>query len=48
MCEYIISEPNKLPICKYTKDKCTLCVLGNAKTYKEANEKNKENNNGNL
>lgn len=25
-----------LPICEYTKELCTYCVLGNSKTYNEA------------
>lgn len=27
-----------MPWCEYTKSFCTLCFLGNAKTYKEAEE----------
>ena len=29
MCEYQRIEENKPPICEYTKDFCTYCVLGN-------------------
>lgn len=51
MCEFqrISNSPDgkeQPPMCDYTKDYCTLCVLGNAKTYNEAVEK-RSNNNGN-
>ena len=36
MCEYQRVEDNKPPVCEYTKDLCTFCVMGNCKTYKEA------------
>lgn len=36
MCEFQTINPNELPMCEYTNDICTLCVLGNSKTYKEA------------
>lgn len=39
MCKYqLIKEEGKMPECEFTKSLCTLCVLGNAKTYKEAEE----------
>ena len=46
MCEYQRINPNNensLPICTVNNDICTLCVLGNAKTYNEAKQKEKEN-----
>lgn len=36
MCQYQIFKGNDLPVCEYTKTLCTLCVLGNCNTYKEA------------
>lgn len=36
MCEFQRIKENELPICDYTKNLCTFCVLGNANTYKEA------------
>ena len=36
MCEYQRIEENKPPMCEYTKELCTYCVLGNGKTYEEA------------
>lgn len=48
MCEFQRMPPNKvingvevkqLPVCEYTKDICTYCVLGNSKTYNEAVKK---------
>ena len=36
MCEYQRIEENKPPMCEHTKDLCTYCVLGNRKTYEEA------------
>ena len=39
MCEYQRVKENELPMCDYTKSLCTFCVLGNAKTYKEAEAK---------
>lgn len=39
MCKYqLIKEEGKMPECEFTKSLCTLCVFGNAKTYKEAEE----------
>lgn len=39
MCKYaIILEGDYPPVCKYTNELCTLCILGNSKTYKEAEE----------
>lgn len=39
MCKYlIVKEEGVMPECEFTKSLCTLCVLGNAKTYKEAEE----------
>lgn len=38
MCKYAIVNEGKMPICEYTKRMCTLCVLGNGNTYKEAEE----------
>ena len=42
MCEYQRINPDNesaLPICIVNNKLCTLCVLGNAKTYNEAKEK---------
>jgi hypothetical protein len=36
MCEYQRIKDDQLPMCEYTKTLCTLCVLGNGNTYKEA------------
>lgn len=46
MCEYQRVDEGKLPMCEYTKKECTLCVLGNARTYEEA--KRKENEHGKV
>lgn len=43
MCEYQIVEENKPPMCEYTKEPCTLCVLGNGNTYKEAEKARADN-----
>lgn len=47
MCEYQRIEENKLPMCEYTKELCTYCVLGNRNTYEEA-EKALERSKGNA
>lgn len=39
MCEYVKFNDKELPICTYNNEICTLCALGNGKTYKEAKEK---------
>ena len=48
MCPFqkINFELNKksLPMCDYTKKECTLCVMGNAKTYNEAVKQRSDNN----
>ncbi len=36
MCDFAKINENNVYICEYTKSLCTLCVLGNGKTYKEA------------
>ena len=36
MCEYCVIPENGLPMCEHTKELCTLCVLGNRKTYEKA------------
>ena len=36
MSEFARIYPNELSECTYTKQVCTLCVFGNAKTYNEA------------
>lgn len=36
MCKYQIFPYGDMPICEYTKKTCTICVLGNNKTYEEA------------
>lgn len=36
MCEFQIIKPDELPMCEYTKELCTYCVMGNSKTYEEA------------
>ena len=45
MCEYQRIEENKPPMCEYTKELCTYCVLGNGKTYNEALKKGVNNGN---
>lgn len=45
MCKYMILK-NGIPMCK-NGQMCTLCVIGNSKTYKEL-ESNEENNNEKL
>ena len=35
MCEFAIYKENKAPMCEVTNKLCTLCVLGNADTYKK-------------
>lgn len=44
MCEFqrVTNSKEELFLCEYTKRYCTLCVLGNAKTYLEAKEAQKE------
>ena len=42
MCEYVRFNDKELPICTYNNELCTLCVLGNSKTYNEIKEKEKE------
>lgn len=39
MCEYQQITDCKIPRCVFTNSDCTFCVLGNAKTYKKAKEK---------
>lgn len=42
MCEYMrLYGESQTPVCLYTMDFCTFCVLGNAKTYNEAKAKSK-------
>lgn len=46
MCEYMRIPPSQvvngeivsksMPMCEYTKDRCTFCVCGNHKIYEEA------------
>lgn len=46
MCEYMRTTPSQvvngeivsksIPMCEYTKDRCTFCICGNHKTYDEA------------
>lgn len=46
MCEYMRVQPSivfegeieakSMPMCEYTKDRCTFCICGNHKTYDEA------------
>ena len=43
MCEYVRFNDKEIPICTYTNEICTLCVLGNSKTYNEIKEKETEN-----
>ena len=41
MCPYVKfnpDNPNQIPICEYLKGFCTLCVLGNRKTFNAALE----------
>lgn len=42
MCEYCVSNPDcpeDLMMCTVTKKPCVLCVLGNAKIYNKAKER---------
>lgn len=41
MCQYARFEEGKMPICDYTKQPCTLCVMGNMNTLKEAERSKK-------
>jgi hypothetical protein len=41
MCKYQIFFDGEIPMCEYTKKPCTICVLGNSKTYEEAEAKMK-------
>lgn len=41
MCEFQKWVDNQLPFCEYTNSFCTLCVMGNATTYKEAIQNSK-------
>ncbi len=46
MCEYQRINPNnpkELPMCAVDNKLCVYCILGNAKTYNEAKEKEKAN-----
>lgn len=43
MCEFMRVNPNNkvksdLPMCDYTKELCTFCILGNSNTYNKAKE----------
>lgn len=40
MCEFQKWRDNQPPLCEYTNKLCTMCVMGNAKTYKKALKKN--------
>ena len=42
--EYKLLTEKQIPMCKPKKELCTLCVCGNAKTYKEIKNKEKEKN----
>lgn len=45
MCEYAKFDTNsksELPVCIVNNKLCTLCVFGEAKTYKEAKENEKK------
>lgn len=44
MCPYMLLTEKQIPMCKPKKELCTLCVCGNAKTYKEIKSKEKEKN----
>lgn len=44
MCEYVRFNDTKLPICTFNNEICTLCVLGNAKRYKEIKDDKEKNN----
>lgn len=46
MCEYMRINPNEkeqFPTCEINNELCTLCVMGNAKTYNEAKERERLN-----
>lgn len=42
MCPYAIKKDNEILICEPRNQLCTLCVFGNAKTYKEIKENKKD------
>lgn len=42
MCKYQEIIENSVPYCTYTGSACTLCVLGNGKTFMEAEEEEKK------
>lgn len=42
MCPYMILTEKRIPMCERKKELCTLCVCGNANTYKEIKSKEKE------
>lgn len=35
MCPYMRVEENKLPLCEPKNEICTMCVMGNMKTFEE-------------
>ena len=37
MCEYMLTK-NGVPYCEPKKELCSMCVLGNSKTYKQIKE----------
>lgn len=41
MCSHQKLEEGKMPICGYTNKPCTLCVIGNMNTLKQAERKEK-------
>lgn len=42
MCEYMRFNNKNLPICSFRNELCTLCVKGNADTYKKAREESEK------
>ena len=42
MCEYAIKDNDRMIMCAHTGKPCTLCVLGNGKTFMEAEKSRAE------
>lgn len=40
MCPYMIYYQGKLPVCEPKKELCTMCVIGNKKTFEEIQKEN--------
>ena len=40
MCPYMIYYQGELPVCEPKKELCTMCVIGNKKTFEEIQKEN--------